>query len=492
VEALARITLHDTMKREVRVLEPEDGEVFRFYCCGPTVYGPAHIGNFRSFVMQDVFRRTLESAGIRTRHIRNVTDVDDKTIRQSCLEGVSLEDFTAQWTERFHADCEALNVLPPHVEPGAVAHIPEQIGLIQILMEKGHAYRSEDGSVYYRIASFPSYGALSRLHERTITTPGYAPSAPESPAAPAGPAWSDEYERESAADFALWKAYRPEDGPNRWQSPWGEGRPGWHIECSAMSMKYLGPTFDLHGGGVDLIFPHHENEIAQSEAATGKTFVRHWFHVAHLLVEGRKMSKSLGNLFTLGEVRSRGFTPEELRYVLLAGHYRQPLNFTWDSLQAARSALGRLRDLRSLLSASAGLDPETPPAAPVPPSAADFGEFLQVFEAMARDLGTPDALGKLFTVVRSIQRRFKDNEPKKAEATRLLLHLDSVLWMFGFTLPAPEKVEAPQKIREMAEQRWLAKREKRWADADTIRAEISAAGWTIKDSATGYEILPGA
>lgn len=477
------------MSREVRILHPIDSEVFRFYCCGPTVYGPAHIGNFRSFVLQDVFRRTLESAGMRTRHIRNITDVDDKTIRQSGLEGSSLAGFTAKWTERFHKDSEALGILPPHVEPGAVAHIPEQIELIQTLVEKGNAYRAEDGSVYFRISSFPAYGALSRLHERTITTPGSSRAEGQPPAQ----ALSDEYERESAADFALWKARRPEDGPNFWESPWGEGRPGWHIECSAMSMKYLGHTFDLHGGGVDLIFPHHENEIAQSEAATGQQFVRHWFHVTHLLVEGRKMSKSLGNLFTLDDVRARGFTPEELRYVLLAGHYRQPLNFTWDSLQAARSALGRLRDLRQALHKLATPHPAAgpnPPEAPQPGQAPDFGEFLPVFVAMANDLNTPDALGKLFTIVRALQQRCKDAAIPPQEAASLLARFDATLWMFGFTLPAAEECDAPPQIREKADLRWLAKKEKRWAEADALRAEILAAGWDIKDAADGYELSP--
>ena len=271
-----------------------DGQSVRFYGCGPTVYGPAHIGNFRTFVMQDVFRRVLETSGQQTFHVRNLTDVDDKTIRQSQEEGIKLQDFTANWTTRFQNDCELLNLMAPHIEPSAVGHIPEQITLIERLIEKDKAYQAKDGSVYFRVEAFAEYGRLSRLADREITT-----SAPVRET-------SDEYDRDSAADFALWKARRPEDGENFWNSPWGEGRPGWHIECSAICMKHLGESFDLHSGGVDLVFPHHENEIAQVEAVTCKTFARHWFHSAHLMVEGQKMSKSLGNLYTLSDLAEKG------------------------------------------------------------------------------------------------------------------------------------------------------------------------------------------
>ena len=269
------LKLYDTLTREVREVFPMDGKSVRFYGCGPTVYGPAHIGNFRTFVMQDVFRRVLETSGQKTYHARNVTDVDDKTIRQSQAEGVPLHEFTDRWSKYFDKDCEALNLLAPHVQPSAVAHIPEQIVLIENLITKGKAYKAEDGSVYFNVSSFEDYGRLSRLADREITT-----SVTERES-------SDEYERDSAADFALWKARRPEDGENYWESPWGQGRPGWHIECSAICMKHLGESFDLHSGGVDLVFPHHENEIAQVEATTNKTFARHWFHIAHLMVEGK-------------------------------------------------------------------------------------------------------------------------------------------------------------------------------------------------------------
>ena len=269
------INLYNTLTRTVESLEPMDGQCLRFYCCGPTVYGRAHVGNFRTFVMQDVFRRVVEAAGMKTQHVRNITNVDDKTIRGSIEAGQSLEEFTEHWTQLHQADCETLAMLPPHEEPSAIAHVPEQIELIGQLMEKDLAYQSDNGSIYYRIAAFEEYGKLCHLNkddvrhnaDRRLNT-------------------ADEYDKENASDFALWKIWREEDGDNAWDSPWGRGRPGWHIECSAMSMKYLGESFDLHSGGVDLIFPHHENEIAQSEGVTGTTFARHWFHVAHLKVEG--------------------------------------------------------------------------------------------------------------------------------------------------------------------------------------------------------------
>ena len=463
------LQLFNTLTREVEPVCPGDGKTLRFYCCGPTVYGPAHIGNFRTFVLQDVFRRVVEATAQDTCHVRNLTDVDDKTIRQSQTEGRALSEFTAQWTARFHADCAALNLLTPHIEPSAVEHIPEQIALIEKLLEKGHAYRTDDGSVYFKVDHFPKYGALSRLAERTITTDTVDREQ------------SDEYQRESAADFALWKSRRPEDGPNFWLSPFGEGRPGWHIECSAMSMKHLGESFDLHSGGVDLIFPHHENEIAQSEAATGKRFVHHWFHVAHLLVDGRKMSKSLGNLYTLDEVLARGHTAEELRYVLLSASYRQQLNFTWESLTAAGKALARLRDLQIRL----GGPPEF-----LLGDEKEFGSFGPVLDALLNDLNTPEALGRLFSIAKSITQSLDADtlSPEQIQADRHGLAL--VLMAFGFHLEAPKTKQAPASIQALAAERWQAKQNRDWATADALRDQLSTAGWTTKDASDSYELLP--
>jgi len=466
------LKIYDTLSRSLQPVEPMDGQSVRFYCCGPTVYGAAHIGNFRTFLVQDVFRRTLEAGGLKTTHVRNLTDVDDKTIRQSQAQGRTLRDFTGYWTERFHKDSAALNILPPTFELGAVAHIPQQVELISKLMEQGHAYEKE-GSVYFRVSSFPDYGKLSRLKEREITTnsPAGAEVVQED---------ADEYQRDSAADFALWKARKPEDGPNAWPSPWGEGRPGWHIECSAMALAYLGETFDLHSGGVDLIFPHHENEIAQSEAVTGKTFARLWFHVAHLLVDGRKMSKSLGNLDTLDDVVRKGFTPFELRYVLISGYYRQELNYTENSLIAARSALERMaRFERHVLAKTGAMSWSLGPQE-------DEGEFSAAWEALNDDLNTAKALGEMFSAMKRIEETFSQIEVE--DLRNCFMGLRKMLYALGLELPAEKTEEAPEEIQTLAKSRWAAKLEKNWTLADSLRKEILAKGWLMRDRKDGYDL----
>ena len=465
------LKLYDTLTREVREVFPMDEKAVRFYGCGPTVYGPAHIGNFRTFVMQDVFRRVLETSGQKTFHVRNLTDVDDKTIRQSQEEGVKLEDFTDKWTARFRKDCELLNLMSPHAEPSAVGHIPEQISLIRRLIDAGKAYQASDGSVYFKVEAFSEYGRLSRLADREITT---SETDRET---------SDEYDRDSAADFALWKARRAEDGDNHWESPWGQGRPGWHIECSAMSMKYLGESFDLHSGGVDLIFPHHENEIAQSESVTGKTFARHWFHIAHLMVEGQKMSKSLGNLYTLEDLAEKGYRPQEVRYLLLSGNYRQPLNFTFDSLGAARKALSKLTDFSNKfqIDLSHGTSLGT-----------DFGDFYSVQEALLKDLNTPEALGRLFKIIRQLSETFDrgELEGKEDELNQIRIGFLTTMDAFGFKIETKkeETVEVPEEIQELAKERWEAKIAKDWTLADQLRSELTDKGWQIKDGKDGFEL----
>jgi cysteinyl-tRNA synthetase len=458
--------LYDTLTRTERELRPLDGATFRFYCCGPTVYGPAHIGNFRTFVLQDVLRRALETGGIRTLHVRNITDVDDKTIRDSRRAGKTLAEFTAGWTAKFHADCAKLGLLEPHIEPGAVAHIPQQIAMIGTLVAKGHAYPSGDGSVYFKLSSFPGYGKLSHLDERELD-PGKTRNARAN---------ADEYEKDCVSDFVLWKARRPEDGDNFWPSPWGEGRPGWHLECSAMIREYLGDTFDLHSGGVDLIFPHHENEIAQSACACDGRFAAHWFHITHLLVDGGKMSKSLGNLHTLEDLETRGFTPMEVRYVLIGGHYRKQLNFTLDSLHAAREALAKLSKGARGLAAKAGDG--------VLLEAADFGPFQAAWDSLNDDLNTPAALGGLFTGLReSAGLSGKD-------AAAALAGFNRVLRALGLTLPeeAADGVEIPEAIRALAEIRWQARLAKNWAESDNLRNDLAAQGWLVKDGKDGYTL----
>ncbi|NNC89148.1 MAG: cysteine--tRNA ligase [Akkermansiaceae bacterium] len=454
------------MSREMRDLQPVDGKCFRFYCCGPTVYGPAHIGNFRTFVLQDILRRTLEVGGLKTKHVRNITDVDDKTIRDSQAAGEGLREFTARWVKRFHEDCEKLNCLPPHVEPSAVEHIPQQIAMIETLIAKGNAYASGDGSVYFRISSFPEYGRLARLDRQDLDLGKTQDQRAD----------ADEYEKDSICDFVLWKGRRPEDGENHWSSPWGEGRPGWHLECSAMTQQYLGDTFDLHSGGVDLVFPHHENEIAQSRCACGGEFARHWFHGTHLLVDGGKMSKSLGNLYTVSDLEERGFTPMEIRYVLIGGHYRKPVNFTFDSLHAAREALAKLARGERDLARAAGED--APPAYREVAGLDDLGVFAPALAALQDDLNTAEALGRLFTGLRTAA---------DDHAATNWRGFHAVLAALGLRLPSLE-VDVPDEIRALAEKRGEARADKDWAASDALRDELLEKGWLVKDSRDGYEL----
>jgi cysteinyl-tRNA synthetase len=450
------IRLYDSLSRELRELKPTQPDgIFRFYNCGPTVYAPAHIGNFRTFVVNDVLRRVLELefGADKVRHVRNLTDVDDKTIKRAREEKRPLGAVTKQWTDKFHTDCDALNCLRPHVEPTATGHIREQVDMIACLVEKGNAYRAADGSVYFKVSSFDSYGKLSRVKERELKLG----SALKAHAA-------DADEKEDTSDFALWKAHKPADGDNAWDSPWGRGRPGWHIECSAMSKKHLGETIDLHTGGVDLLFPHHENEIAQSECCNGTTFARHWYHSEHLQVDAKKMAKSLGNIFTLDEVVAQGFSPMALRYALLMGHPRKQLNFTFDSLHAAESALATLRAYRGTL----------------PASGVTHDVFAPVHAALQDDLNTPGALGALFTLVNK-----KDLQADAAS-------FDRVMFALGLKLdvPAAPKADAPAEIKSVAEKRWAAKAAKDFATADALRKELAAAGWSMLDRKDGYSLEP--
>ena len=458
--------LFDTLTRTETEIRPIDGKTYRFYCCGPTVYGPAHIGNFRTFVLQDVFRRALETGGTPTLHVRNLTDVDDKTLRDSQKAGQTLEAFTKIWTEKFHADCTALACQPPHIEPSAIEHIPQQIAMIAELIEKGHAYASDDGSVYFRISSFPNYGRLSRLDERELDL-GKTQNAR---------ADADEYEKDSISDFVLWKSRRDEDGENFWESPWGQGRPGWHLECSAMIREYLGDSFDLHSGGVDLIFPHHENEIAQSQCACGGHFAAHWFHITHLLVDGGKMSKSLGNMYTLCDLEAKGFTAMEVRYVLIGAHYRKQLNFTLDSLSGAKEALAKLAKSAAKLAENMGGETAL--------TSADFGPFQGAWESLNDDLNTPGALGGIFTGLRDASKL------TGKEAAAALAGLNRILRALGITLPeiSSAATDIPTEIRELAETRWAARSAKDWATSDKLRDELSAQGWVVKDGKDGYKL----
>lgn len=469
--------LYDTLSRTTKELKPIDGKRYRFYCCGPTVYGPAHIGNFRTFLTQDVFRRVLELLkDLNPYHVRNLTDVDDKTIRGAQASKVSLTEFTEKWTKKFHEDCTALNMLPPHEEPTATGHIPEQIEMIKTLIDKGHAYVAKDGSVYYKVSSFKYYGKLAHLTQENLKT--------QSENSAGSVNLADEYDRESVTDFSLWKAYKEEDGANAWDSPWGKGRPGWHIECSAMSRKYLGDTFDLHGGGVDLCFPHHENEIAQSEAATGKPFAMHWFHSAHLQVEGTKMSKSLGNLYTLDDIKAKGYSPMVLRYLLVSGYYKHPLNFTMDGLNAAKSALGKLERFTQLLIAKSGIKQNDFEKTIDDVNNTGWGSFQKAWDELCDDLNVPAALGEVFKTIKELEH----NELSSEDAIHELKAFGKVLYALGLTLFSEEKPEAPMELFELGQKRWEAKNARDFALADSLRAEIESKGWKVLDRKDGFDL----
>ena len=473
------IQLYDTLSRTLKPLAPESGQPLRFYCCGPTVYGPAHIGNFRTFLIQDVLRRVIEAGGITVQHARNITDVDDKTIRQSIKEGLPLKEFTAGWLDKFHADCKALNMRPPEHEPSAIDHIPQQIELIESLIEKGHAYTTDDGSVYFRVSSFEHYGQLSRLKQRKLKTQAETSAGERNDA--------DEYDRESVSDFALWKSRKPEDGENYWNSPWGEGRPGWHLECSTMIHNtFNGQTIDLHGGGTDLCFPHHENEIAQSECAFRQPLCKHWFHIAHLMVNGEKMSKSLGNLYTLDDLRKKGSHPMIVRYALIAGSYRQPLNFTFDSLHAAQSALQRIERFTESLLALSGESKDTFKTYIVADAPDDFGRLTKAWEALCNNLNTPACLGALFGIIGSNPAASMTAN----EARQLLRSLGTLLYALGLQLFTEDEKpdDAPADILALAQERWDAKQAKNWSKADELRDVLLAKGWQISDKKDGFDL----
>ncbi|MDR2778700.1 MAG: cysteine--tRNA ligase [Puniceicoccales bacterium] len=441
---------------------------FTMYFCGPTVYNYAHIGNFRTYLLQDVLTRTLEVNGYNPCVARNITDVDDKTIRDSIKNNVSLKTFTEKWTKIFHEDCEALNIKIPDFEPKATEHINEQIDMIKVLMDKGFAYLAQDNSVYFRIASFEKYGALSNVGNRELKTQKFDSAGKKNLA--------DEYDRENVSDFALWKSTKPEDGENFWMSPWGKGRPGWHIECSAMAKKYLGDTIDLHSGGIDLKFPHHENEIAQSECANGKKFVRYWMHVAHLLVDGSKMSKSLGNLYTLGDIMKKGYSAQCLRYALISAHYSQQLNFTLNNLVAAKNAVEKLQRFFHEISPTWNVKKF---------EIAEWKFLKNAFFALLDDMNTPACLGNIFKLVNEVS--FESlNEKQKNE---LCEEFSTVMYCLGLRLDDKDQdVEIPEKIKILAEARWQARRSKNFVEADRLRQELSNHGWIVKDSPTTYTI----
>ncbi|MDR1433399.1 MAG: cysteine--tRNA ligase [Puniceicoccales bacterium] len=460
--------LFNTLSEKKEELTPGPSGKFTMYFCGPTVYSYAHIGNFRTYLLQDVLVRTLEADGYNPCVARNITDVDDKTIGRSVRSNVSLKNFTEKWTRIFHRDCDALNIKSPNFEPRAAEHINEQIDMVKTLIDKGFAYAAHDGSVYFKISAFDGYGALSNLRERTLKTQELDSAGKKNLA--------DEYDRDSVSDFALWKSAKAADGENFWPSPWGNGRPGWHIECSAMAKKYLGETIDLHSGGVDLKFPHHENEIAQSECANGKRFSRYWMHINHLLVGGAKMSKSLGNLYTLSDILAKGYSAQCLRYALIAAHYSQQLNFTFNNLEAAKNATGRLRNFFNKISNGA----------PVQRFAiAEWEFFGDAFAALLDDINTPACLGSIFKVINESTVEALDGMQK----SKLAGEFSTLMYCLGLQLDDAEaSIEIPEKIQKVAADRWNAKQSKNFQEADLLRRQLLDSGWVINDTKDNYSI----
>jgi len=446
----------NTLMRRKEEFVPINPPHVGMYTCGPTVYSAVHIGNLRAFAFDDLLRRWLEYRGYDVKHVMNITDVEDRIITKVRESGETLKALTDSYTARFFEDLDALNIKRAHITPRATESIDGMIALIEKLIAKNHAYVGDDKCVYYSIKSFSDYGKLSH---RQVGDQSTAMARIK----------SDDYDKEEMADFALWKAWDEKDGDVKWPSPWGDGRPGWHIECSVMSMQHLGETFDIHCGGEDLIFPHHEDEIAQSEAVTGKPLARYWLHNSHLLVEGRKMSKRLNNVYTLRDLLARGWTGREIRYVLLSAHYREQLNFTFDGLQAARSALQRMDDFLLKLQEIAGSC-----------SGSYDGTLLPEFEAaLDDDLNISAALGAIFEFVRQTNKRALTAE----EASGILATWKRIDGVLGFGMPT--KSEVPSDIQRLVEERQGARKAKNFKRSDEIRDQLAKQGWVVEDTPKG-------
>jgi len=463
--ATANIRFFNTLTRRKENFTPIEPGKVRMYTCGPTVYDYAHIGNYRAFLFEDLLKRWLEYRGFKVTHVMNLTDVDDKTIKGSQKQQIPLEKYTVHYTNAFFEDIKALNIKPADYYPKATDHIPEMTALVKTLIQKGYAYKAPDNSTYYAIKKFKNYGKLSHIKVAELKAGARVKT--------------DEYEKEEAQDFALWKAWTPEDGDVFWETELGKGRPGWHIECSAMSMKYLGETFDIHCGGVDNMFPHHENEIAQSEAATGKKFVNYWLHNEHLLVEGKKMAKKFGNFYTLRDLLGKGYDPIAIRYLLLSTHYRQQFNFTFEGLDATKGAIERLRNLMRRLQDAEGKDSGGKVAALMLRVQAGFGE------AMDDDLNVSVALGALFDFTREVNALLDADMVSRSEADEigtLMRRFDGVLGVIG---EVKMEEALPKEAEELIKKREEARKAKDWARADALRLRLREMGVVVEDTAQG-------
>jgi len=461
----------NTMTRQKEEFVPQDDKKVSIYTCGPTVYSRIHIGNFKTFLFEDILVRYLRYKGFDVKHVMNITDIDDKTIRTAREKSISLSEVTDPFIGYFDEDRKALHMVDADVFPRATRHIESMVKLVKQLLDNGYAYKAKDGSIYFSIAKFNDYGKLAHLDPSTLVS-----GASERIA-------SDEYEKDSVSDFALWKAWDKNDGDVFWETELGKGRPGWHVECSAMSMQYLGNTLDIHTGGVDNIFPHHQNEIAQSEGATGETFTKYWMHSRHLMVNGAKMSKSLGNFYTLNDLRERGITPEEFRFFVVTNHYQTSLNFTNEAVKA--SAKGRqgllefVERLKEVNLESGGIDTE--------PLISEM--FAKFEEGMDDDLNTPKAIAAIFDLTRDANKAIDDGKLDKVGASKLLDAMNKVNTVFAF-LEGSES-DIPQEIQELLDQRAEARANKDWAKSDELRDKIASLGFIVKDTSSGQRVSRG-
>lgn len=458
------IVFHNTESNRKEPFRPIEAGQVGVYTCGPTVHDFAHIGNFRAYLFEDVLRRYLEYSGYRVTHVMNLTDVEDKIIRKAGEQGVSIFEYVKPYERAFFEDLEALNIEPAHHYPKATDHVPEMLELIRTLRDKGYTYEKE-GSIYYRIGSFPNYGRLSGVRPDEVKVGARIDS--------------DEYEKEDARDFVLWKGRR--EGEHYWESEFGPGRPGWHIECSAMAMKLLGPHFDIHCGGEDNIFPHHENEIAQSEACTRQTFVNYWLHCRHLLVDGEKMSKSKGNFFTLRDLLEKGYHPMAIRFFIVASHYRSPLNLTMEGLDAAHASWSRIMDFRQRVSELADKNVDT---LPLPALDDHIEDCLRRFtKHMDDDLDTPRAVSAIFDFIRDANRILDGEAVSSAQASRILIMLDKIDETLGVMGGAEAILD--EEIERLIEERQEARRNRDFARSDAIRDQLAEQGIILEDTREG-------
>jgi cysteinyl-tRNA synthetase len=457
-----KLNLFNTESRRIEEIE---GSPIRMYTCGPTIYDFAHIGNFRTFICEDLLRRTLQFLGYSVIQAMNITDIDDKTIRGAIAQGRSLKEFTDPFRKAFFEDLQTLRMERVEFYPEATEFIPDMIQFLEVLVQKGIAYRSPNGSIYFSIRKAPRYGRLSHFTLSDLK------------ANASGENEADEYDKEHISDFVLWKAYdAARDGTIFWESPFGPGRPGWHLECSVMAIKLLGHTIDLHCGGVDLIFPHHENEIAQSECCSGELFVRHWMHVEHLLVDHKKMSKSLGNFYTLRDLLDKGYTGRQIRYLLLSTHYRTQLNFTFQSLDAAKASLQRVEDFHIRLGEVHGKGEGSCEGLL---RQAD----LRFRAALAEDLNCSAALAVLFDLIREGNGLIDTQQLSQTDAQAFLHLLHSWNRVLGI-LPDPMR-EIPEELTHLLTLREQARKEKNFALSDRIRMELAQKGYVVEDTAGG-------